>query len=351
MFDLSGILKKYQETKKTPRKEKGPPRESRSPPPAQPASVGKVSISHLVDSQSARLASEPRAREIYDASVAAVKTLYERSRDSEAGGSDEITKIADRVVGFVETDPASLVRLQFLDYPESQEYLYFHAVNTAVISLVLGRALGFERAAQVELVLAGLLHDLALTRYRGTIDKPGPLTAAEFTHVKEHTSAGYDMLKGMDIQLSRKVLEAVCQEHERVDGSGYLRGLSNDAIGDYARILSAADVYEALTHWRSYRRAYTASEAVRVMLDEKKRFDPAVLKALIEHIGIFPAGVLVQLNTKEIALVMKTNSKAPFRPVVDILYDSSGKKLPEPKQIDLSRSTVVYIEECVPGTR
>ncbi|MCM8780984.1 MAG: HD-GYP domain-containing protein, partial [Candidatus Omnitrophica bacterium] len=67
----------------------------------------------------------------------------------------------------------------------------------------------------------------------------------------------------------------------------------------------------------------------------------------VDKIGVFPAGTLVQLNTKEIAIVLKDNFHLPLRPVVKVILDSQGNRLSQPKQIDLSRNPMVYIEKCM----
>lgn len=345
-MDLSNILKKYQETKKS-RQHKEQQQQADDFYSVQGTDKENVNLSAIVSKNLTGARALPATQQVYDGCVAAVRALYASPRDAGSRRDDELIKAAERVMEAVEGDPAELIKLILTDYTEAHDFLILHAANTGIIAMVLAAACGLNHSGCLNAGMAGFLHDLGLTEFPGIVNKRDTLTEEEFKRITEHPAKGYDLLSAMNTTLSRQVLEAVYQEHERLDGSGYPRGLKGSAVSEYARIVAVSDVYESLTHWRPYRKAMTASDAVKVLLDEKMKYESRILKAVIEEIGIFPPGVLVQLNTKEVALVVKTRPGTPFKPVVTILFDAAGKKLNEPRQIDLSAHTVVYVEECV----
>jgi HD-GYP domain-containing protein (c-di-GMP phosphodiesterase class II) len=183
--------------------------------------------------------------------------------------------------------------------------------------------------------------------YADIIRKRETLTKEEYNSIRTHPQRGYEILSAGHIAFSRSILEVVQQEHERLDGSGYPRRLHNGEINEFAQTVGLADTYEAMTHQRPYRAKFTPQETIREILQRKRLFSPALIKLLIEKVGVFPLGILVRLNTREIASVYKDNPKSPLRPVVNVIYDEFGNELETPKQIDLAFHSVVYIKECL----
>jgi putative nucleotidyltransferase with HDIG domain len=114
--------------------------------------------------------------------------------------------------------------------------------------------MGWDAEQIQALRVASLLHDVGkMTVPKEILDKPGRLNAEEFSQMKAHAEAGHAILK--DIRFPWPVAEAVLQHHERMDGSGYPRGLRGDNILPMARVLAIADVFDAMTSARSYRPA------------------------------------------------------------------------------------------------
>ncbi|HEU4965670.1 MAG TPA: HD domain-containing phosphohydrolase, partial [Bacilli bacterium] len=134
----------------------------------------------------------------------------------------------------------------------TDNYLYSHSVNVGIYSAALGMALGLKRDELIDLGIGAMLHDIGKTQIPMEIlMKPGKLTDEEYETMKDHSSLGYLMLKDQpDIPL----LSAHCalQHHERLDGTGYPRGLKDSEIHLYGQIVGIADVYDALTTNRVY---------------------------------------------------------------------------------------------------
>ena len=184
---------------------------------------------------------------------------------------------------------------------------------------------------------------LALSRYLDIINKPKRLNLQELSEVKQHPVIGPEMLGQISESLNESIFEVIRQEHERIDGSGYPEGLEDNEIIEYAQIVGLSDVYEAMIHNRPYRGKHTPLETIKTILSNKETFAHKLVKILIERIGIFPVGTMVQLNTKEIGQVLKGNPELPLRPVVNIIFDVLGKRLKTTRQINLVNYPTVYI--------
>lgn len=127
--------------------------------------------------------------------------------------------------------------------------------------------------------VAGLLHDIGKIAVPGEIlNKPATLTPLERAIVEEHPQKGYEVMISVD--LLRPLAEIVLERHERLDGSGYPKGLQGEAIHPLARILAVADVVEAMVHHRPYRPPLSLEEALReVTMGRGILYDEAVVEA------------------------------------------------------------------------
>ncbi|MDO9010419.1 MAG: HD domain-containing phosphohydrolase, partial [Gallionella sp.] len=131
-------------------------------------------------------------------------------------------------------------------------YTAGHERRVADIAAAIGAELGFDTRQQEGLRVAGQLHDVGKIAIPTEIlAKPGKLSSIEFMMIKGHPEAGYDILK--NVKFPWPVAEIALQHHERMDGSGYPRGLKGDEILLEARIMAVADVVEAMSSHRPYR--------------------------------------------------------------------------------------------------
>ena len=155
-----------------------------------------------------------------------------------------------------------------------------HCGRVCAIAVGMANVLGFDGASLRELRRAALLHDLGkLSISNRILDKPGPLTDIERRRFQEHPLLAGEIL-GRVPRLHTLAL-VVSAHHERLDGSGYPRGLTGDELTVPMRVLAVADVYEALTSDRPYRPAYYGDDALELMrVDVPRRLDPDAFAAL-----------------------------------------------------------------------
>ncbi|TAJ76620.1 MAG: HD domain-containing protein [Gallionellaceae bacterium] len=171
-------------------------------------------------------------------------------------------------------------------------YTSGHQVRVAELAREIARQMGLTADEQQAIHLAGLVHDLGKISIPADIlSKPGRLNEAEYSLIKRHPQAGYDILKGVDF--SWPIAQMVWQHHERLDGSGYPLGLQGDEILLGARILSVADIVEAMSSHRPYRPGLGMEAALEeIGRGRGTHYDAQVVEACIalfkEHGYVFP---------------------------------------------------------------
>ncbi len=232
------------------------------------------------------------------------------------------------------------------DYDKND--LTYHSMWTALIAIKIGKKLSIEVKRLKELFIAGLLHDVGLLHIPEEIlRKERESFRSEMEEIKSHPEKGRMILEKLG-ESYNYLLEVGYQEHERVDGSGYPLGLKDNEIGLFPQIIGIADTYEAMTHNRPYRvrklPLYVIKEIVETM---KEKFNPKILKALLEAITLYPVGSFVRLNNNEVGRVIASMGGSHFRHVVQILYGPDGEKLFEPRTVNLMDAHLLYIVEPI----
>ncbi len=164
-------------------------------------------------------------------------------------------------------------------------YTVGHQINVANLAKAMAKRGGYDEAFQERVYYAGLVHDLGkITIPSAILSKPGKLTDIEFAIIRNHARYGWDILSSVDFPWP--LAEIVVQHHERLDGSGYPKGLRGNDIGREARFLSVADVVEAMTSHRPYR----AGLGIGAALDEIRShrgtwFDPEAVDLCLAVVG------------------------------------------------------------------
>lgn len=175
-----------------------------------------------------------------------------------------------------------------------EPYTAGHQKRVAELSVAIARELGIDQERIEGIKVAALLHDIGkgLGVPLEVLNKPGKLNPIEFAFVKAHPELGYKILK--EVEFPWPVAEAILQHHERLDGSGYPRGLKGDEIILEARIITVADVVEAITSHRPYR-ASLGLESALEEIDKNKGilYDPVVVEACLK---VFQKGFRFEQN-------------------------------------------------------
>ena len=207
-----------------------------------------------------------------------------------------------------------------IDFKNYDTYTFQHCLNSAILSISTGISLGLSEQRLNELGLAGMLHDIGkMLIPKEILNKPGKLTNEEYEIIKEHPVNATKQLKYL---VSTEVLRAIEDHHEKIDGTGYPHGKSNNNINFYAKILSISDVYDALTSDRPYRKSVFPNEVVEYLMGcGDKHFDYEILQHFMKIIVAYPVGTFVKLSNNQLAVVIRNYPENVSRPLVRIIND------------------------------
>lgn len=198
----------------------------------------------------------------------------------------------------------------------SDEYTFKHSVDVATMAMIIGKQHGLPEKDVYELGIAGLLHDIGKTKIPNEVlNKAGKLTDEEFSLMKQHALFGYKILKDKGA-ISDGVLMGVLQHHEKLNGRGYPLGVPEEKINDYAKIISTADIYDALVTERPYKKAFSPRDAVEMIMAMTDELDIHVMQSFLDSVILYPVGSTVQLSNGEKARVVENNRNCILRPKV-----------------------------------
>ena len=198
----------------------------------------------------------------------------------------------------------------------SDEYTFKHSVDVAAISMMIGREYGMAKEEIHHLGITGLLHDVGKAKIPNEIlNKPGKLTDEEFETIKNHSLYGYEILKEKN-NFSALILDGVLHHHEKMNGLGYPDKLLGKDISLFSRILSVADIFDALVTKRPYKGPISGREAMEMILALGSELDNTVIQSFIESVILYPVDSIVELSNGEMAKVVENNKRYPTRPKV-----------------------------------
>lgn len=240
-----------------------------------------------------------------------------------------------------------VVTMNLSQLREVDHYIFEHSVNVCILSLITGIYMGFNKVRLVELGIGALLHDIGkILVPQDVLNKPDQLDDDEFGILKLHTMRGYEALKHTK-QFSEASLEAILSHHERCDGNGYPMRKTKDNLHVYAKIVSVADVFDAVTADKVYRKKEDPYRAMYYIIDElDTKFDREIVKKFLKVVGYYPLGLYVTLNNGEYGVITKVHKN---RPTVRILYDMAGTPIKEYFIVDLQKNPTVAIVDIDPA--
>ena len=261
---------------------------------------------------------------------------------------DELELISPAVVQSV-AGGRGLLRKAMGTYAEGEGFVLPHSVNVGILAVELGGEFGLGHQSLLDACLAGFLHDLGSVRLpQGLLTKSESLTPSEWDEMRARPTHSYETLRSLGSQYER-VAEIAYQVYERLDGSGYPRGLQGDEIPPEARILGTVDFFESFAHPRPYKTTLpgTANHGIQMLMQMADKFGSSTLKALVGSIGLFPIGSYVRLSSGEIGRVVDVKKENPMRPEVDVLLDSERCPPVAPRTLDLLAIPHIYVSRAL----
>ncbi|MBM7694718.1 putative nucleotidyltransferase with HDIG domain [Peribacillus deserti] len=225
-------------------------------------------------------------------------------------------------------------------------YIFTHSLNVTLYSIAVGIKLKLAPRQLEILALGALLHDVGKVSVpKNILLKPGRLTEEEFVEIKKHSECGFNLLRGIHT-VPLVVAHCAYQHHERLDGSGYPRGLLGDQIHYFGKILAVADVFDAVTSNRIYRGAMLPHEGLEVLYaGSGTQFDRTIVEAFRSAVAIYPNSLTVELSDGSKGIVCRQNNGLSDRPVVEV-FEQNSRQLDHPYEVDLSRDLDILITGC-----
>ena len=281
--------------------------------------------------------------------VFAVKGAFREFQATKKIDADVIFASVESIVGEVLYNRHAMVHLS--DIRTYDNYTFHHSVNVSIMATMIGIHLGYEDWRLKQLALGSMLHDIGKMMVPVYIlNKPEQLSEAEMLEMQRHTDYGFEILRKQNFSIPVPAAHVAYQHHEKYDGSGYLRQLGGDEIHEYARIAAIADVYDALTSDRPYRRGLLPHQAYEVLLSLSGRhFDPNIMATFTKRIAPYPPGTVVQTNSGQIGVVARIQPGMAIRPIIRLLVDEYGKRYAEEKILDLTQELTAFIVKVYDG--
>ncbi|MFZ2538588.1 MAG: HD-GYP domain-containing protein [Oscillospiraceae bacterium] len=236
--------------------------------------------------------------------------------------------------------------INIIDIKDYDTYTYTHSMYVGILSALIGIRSGYPHSMLTELTMCGLLHDIGkLDIPLEIINKDSALTTEEFELMKTHPANAVARLTSCR-QISAAVLAGIENHHERYDGTGYPKGLVGNKISLYGRILALADVYDALTSCRSYRKAWSSNETIEYMMGcADTHFDYKILQTFLRTVAVYSVGTIVKLSNGYIGVVVCNSPQNCLRPKVRLFEPEALTGM----EIDLSIDKF-YLNVTITGT-
>lgn len=222
------------------------------------------------------------------------------------------------------------------NFSKLNDYIYHHCVATGLICAVLAHKLGYDKGAILQIAIAGALADCGMSKVPLRIrEKKGALNHLEYKEIQKHPIYSYQMVK--DFPALKDIMkQAIIEHHERLDGSGYPRGMKLEQISRFSQIIAVADTFHAMTCERIYRTKESPFKVVEMIMEnEFGKFDIQVVQSLISIVVDLPIGMKVELSNMERGEILFINKFSPTRPLI--------KSLKTGEIIDLSINRDIYI--------
>ncbi|MFC2142695.1 HD-GYP domain-containing protein [Acidobacteriota bacterium] len=211
--------------------------------------------------------------------------------------------------------------LNLVSVKERDLVTFMHLLNVSLLSMFVASKLGFAKDDVLDIGIAALYHDVGkLSISLKILQKKGKLADQEFTRMKDHALLGARILYPYRDSLGILPIVVAFEHHLRYDLKGYPKAAFPQRPHVASLIISMCDVYDALAQKRTYKEDYPPDKIYELMLQERgKLFDPQLLDRFFQFIGVWPAGTLVKLNDRSVAVVRETNEQDIFNPRIEVL--------------------------------
>jgi putative nucleotidyltransferase with HDIG domain len=269
---------------------------------------------------------------IFFLSIVHLKESYKRNQKDEGIKVHTTRRLMQSIYNHIVDNESFVFGLTNLK--NHDEYTLNHSVNVCLLATALGRRLGLNRGELVDLGIAAFFHDLGkLETPLEILNKPAKLSDDEREIMEQHPFKGAEKLVLLkeSQRLPLRAIHVAMEHHLKEDLSGYPRYFKKEDVNLFSKIVKVVDFFDAVTTKRVYRKkVFTRAEALSLMLEQcGTEFNPVILKAFVNLMGVFPIGSLVGLSSAEMGIVFDLNPdpKLLLRPTVKLITDKAGNKV------------------------
>ncbi|MCF2860194.1 HD domain-containing protein [Pseudoalteromonas sp. SMS1] len=218
-----------------------------------------------------------------------------------------------------------------------------HMINCTILMTIFAKYLGLKAHVVTQMAMAAMLHDIGKSKVTQSIlEKATPFTELERRHWQKHVAYSVAMVKE-EKGITPLIIDMIVNHHERLDGSGFPRGLNAEKLSKAARVMAIVDEYATLTAAQGNEEPLEPVHALRILLANKDKFDEVLVHKFIRCIGIHPVGTIVKLTNDRLGLVMAGNKENPKAPIVRVFYNAKHMHHVTMKDVDLNDSDDIKI--------
>jgi HD-GYP domain-containing protein (c-di-GMP phosphodiesterase class II) len=275
---------------------------------------------------------------VYFRTVALMGNVLRTAEEKQILQMRKAKRLTQQMVDIIQNDESMLLGLTSIKNFDA--YTFAHCVNVCILSMLIGDRMRFEKADVARLGLTALMHDIGKTYVPATIlNSTGKLNEREWELMKYHTFFGVKELSRVNaVREAVDSMFVALQHHAQYNNNGYPQRPGGWKLRLFARIVTIADYYDAMTAWRTYQKEpITADRALQfIMANAGTIFDPFIAKVFVQAMGLYPVGTIVEVEGGEVGVVTRQNRDNRYlhRPVVEIVRTDNAT--PTREMIDLS---------------
>lgn len=282
-------------------------------------------------------------RSVYNEYMNYINSVYTHYATHKKINLQELSDTVKDLCVYIKENKRFVLRITPSIAARSKNFLVVHSMRSTVLAITIGLELHMTLSKLIELGVTCILHEIGMLRLPPQLYMTNkPLTNSEKAQISTHTLLGFNIMKDLNFPLTIQL--GVLEHHEKENGMGYPRKLPGNKISNYAKIISVACSFEAITAPREYKTERTTFDAMVEMLKNPNgQYDATVIKALLYSLSLFPIGAFVYLQNGKIGIVSDVSPNNPKNPVVQILNEKEKDGSPKIVQTDERLNKIVRV--------
>lgn len=302
--------------------------------------LAKAKTSEWISTERSKMNS---VQTVYNEYMNYINSVYTHYATHKKIDFQELSDTVKDLCVFIKDNKRYVLRITPSAEARSKNFLVIHSMRSTVLAITVGLELHMALSKLIELGISCILHEIGMLRLPPQLYMTDrPLTAAEKAQIMTHPHTGFNILKDLEFPLS--ILLGVLEHHEKENGLGYPRHLPGNKITTYAKIISVACSFEAITAPREYKSERTTFDAMVEMLKNPNgQYDPTVIKALLYSLSLYPIGAYVSLQNGKVGIVTDVTPNNPKNPIVQLANERNEDGSVKTIQTDDNQNRIVRV--------